>query len=103
MPVPIMRRTATRVIRPFRSSLFSRGYSDQTKPDTTKAGASAHTNFYKTFTRPFAKVFLGALFTYQVLHWSWLKLESLETKHQTAAELERLEGQIQSLSSRPAR
>jgi hypothetical protein len=27
------------------------------------------------------KVFLGALFTYQVIYLSWLKLEELEVKH----------------------
>lgn len=29
---------------------------------------------------PFAKVFLGAIFTYQVIHWTWLKLEMDESK-----------------------
>jgi len=36
--------------------------------------------FYKSFGIPFAKVFLGAMFTYQVLYYSWLKLESMEQK-----------------------
>lgn len=35
---------------------------------------------YKLFVSPFAKVFLGAIFTYQVLHWTWLKLEMDESK-----------------------
>jgi len=38
--------------------------------------------FYQDFGRPIAKVFLGALFTYQVLYWSWLKLESIEVKRE---------------------
>ena len=29
---------------------------------------------------PFAKVFLGAIFTYQVIYWTWLKLEMDEAK-----------------------
>ena len=35
---------------------------------------------YKTFASPFAKVFLGAIFTYQVIYWTWLKLEMDESK-----------------------
>ena len=35
---------------------------------------------YKTFAGPFAKVFLGAIFTYQVIYWTWLKLEMDESK-----------------------
>lgn len=29
---------------------------------------------------PFAKVFLGSIFTYQVIYWTWLKLEMDEAK-----------------------
>jgi hypothetical protein len=35
---------------------------------------------YKLFASPFAKVFLGAVFTYQVIYWTWVKLEMEETK-----------------------
>lgn len=35
---------------------------------------------YKLFVSPFAKVFLGAIFTYQVIYWTWLKLEMDESK-----------------------
>jgi len=31
--------------------------------------------FYKVFGRPIAKVFLGAVFTYQATYWLWAKLE----------------------------
>lgn len=37
-------------------------------------------NQYRTFTSPFAKVFLGGVFVYQVLYWTWLKLEMDEIK-----------------------
>lgn len=37
-------------------------------------------NQYRTFTGPFAKVFLGGVFVYQVLYWTWLKLEMDEIK-----------------------
>ena len=35
---------------------------------------------YKIFVGPFTKVFLGAIFTYQVIYWTWLKLEMDEAK-----------------------
>ena len=38
--------------------------------------------FYKSFGRPIAKVFLGAVFTYQVVYWGWVKLETDEIKRQ---------------------
>lgn len=37
-------------------------------------------NQYRAFASPFAKVFLGGVFVYQVLYWTWLKLEMDETK-----------------------
>jgi hypothetical protein len=35
---------------------------------------------FRPFARPFIKVFLGALFTYQVIYWAWFKLETEEKK-----------------------
>ena len=35
---------------------------------------------YKAFMGPYAKVFLGAVFVYQVIYWSWLKLEMEDVK-----------------------
>ena len=35
---------------------------------------------YRLFASPFAKVFLGGIFTYQVIYWTWLKLEMDESK-----------------------
>lgn len=35
---------------------------------------------YRTFAGPFAKVFLGAVFTYQVIYQTWMKLEMDESK-----------------------
>jgi len=29
------------------------------------------------------KAVLVAIFTYEIIYWGWLKLESLETKHDT--------------------
>ena len=36
--------------------------------------------FYKTFARPVAKVLLMATFTYQLVYWTWVKLEKDEIK-----------------------
>lgn len=46
------------------------------------ANASGHQqrSFYRTFSRPVALVFLSAMFTYQVVYWSWLQLEAVETR-----------------------
>lgn len=41
------------------------------------------TQFYKTFTRPVAKVLILAVFTYQVAYWSWNKLEADELCEKT--------------------
>lgn len=40
-------------------------------------------HFYKTFTRPIAKVLLLAVFTYQVVYWTWAKLEADEIRANT--------------------
>lgn len=37
--------------------------------------------YYQSWGMPVLKVFLGALFTYQVIYLSWLKLEEIEEKH----------------------
>lgn len=37
-------------------------------------------NAYKAFAVPFGKVFLGAVLTYQIIYWIWVKLETDEVK-----------------------
>ncbi|KAI5245296.1 hypothetical protein E4T43_03394 [Aureobasidium subglaciale] len=61
-----------------------------------------HRAFYKSFGRPIAKVFFMALFTYQVLHYSWMKLEAMEEKEDKTAELEGLEGKLREITGKPA-
>jgi hypothetical protein len=39
----------------------------------TRSGA-----FYKNFGSPILKTFLGALFTYQLAYYGWMKLEAVE-------------------------
>jgi len=59
-----------------------------------------HRNFYKTFARPLAKTFLIAVATYQVLYLSWLKLESIEVKHDKEAEMRSLKGELEGLTGK---
>ncbi|KAI9934427.1 hypothetical protein ASPWEDRAFT_117655 [Aspergillus wentii DTO 134E9] len=58
-----------------------------TQPNHYKEGLAR----YKTFSSPFAKVFLGAIFTYQVIYWTWLKLEMDETKYEKNQQVAALE------------
>lgn len=41
---------------------------------------SLQSQFYKTFSRPIAKVLILAVFTYQVTYWTWTKLEADEVR-----------------------
>lgn len=41
---------------------------------------SPQTQFYKTFGRPIAKVFLMAIFTYQLVYYVWVRLEHDEIR-----------------------
>ncbi|GAB7359353.1 hypothetical protein MBLNU230_g6004t1 [Neophaeotheca triangularis] len=54
---------------------FQSTYQPPTPPN------NPHRNVYKQFSRPFAKTFLMAVFTFQAAYYSWLKLESIEEKH----------------------
>ncbi|KAI0120082.1 hypothetical protein GGR51DRAFT_554118 [Nemania sp. FL0031] len=43
-------------------------------------GSLNHKTFYKTFGRPIAKVFLMAIFTYQLAYYFWVKMEQDEIR-----------------------
>ncbi|KAM0721685.1 hypothetical protein Q7P37_002610 [Cladosporium fusiforme] len=62
------------------------------KPEAPKS--NPHRDFYKYRSRPVFKAVLIAIFTYEILYWGWLKLESMETKHETEGEIKSLETQI---------
>ncbi|KAG5970575.1 hypothetical protein E4U55_001611 [Claviceps digitariae] len=53
--------------------------------------------FYKTFTRPVAKVLVLAVFTYQFIYWGWSKLEADEHQQRTNVEIAELEAQVNAL------
>ncbi|KAL2216387.1 hypothetical protein M432DRAFT_103265 [Thermoascus aurantiacus ATCC 26904] len=54
---------------------------------------------FRAFGRPFAKVFLGAIFTYQVIYWTWLKLEMDEAKLEKNKEIAALEKKARDMAS----
>ncbi|KAL1867588.1 hypothetical protein Plec18167_008588 [Paecilomyces lecythidis] len=54
---------------------------------------------FRAFGRPFAKVFLGAILTYQILYWTWLKLETDESKLEKNGEIANLENKARELVS----
>lgn len=51
--------------------------------EETQADVPPQRDFYKTFTRPVAKVLLTAVFTYQLVYWTWMKLETDEIRAET--------------------
>ena len=63
--------------------------------------SNPHRDFYKTFGRPIAKNFLMAVATYQIIYWSWLKLESLELLKEKEVEVEALRGEMRNLLKDP--
>ncbi|KAI9800595.1 MAG: hypothetical protein M1833_003253 [Piccolia ochrophora] len=71
-----------------------RGYATQQKP------VSPHIGFYQSFGRPIAKVFLGAVFTYQCAYWLWVKLETVEVRGKKEAEIKALESRLRELPQR---
>ncbi|KAJ5199634.1 hypothetical protein N7472_004838 [Penicillium cf. griseofulvum] len=83
---PMSRRTFTSTQAIFNSSQ---------KPSAYKEGI----NQYRTFAGPFAKVFLGGVFVYQVLYWTWLKLEMDEIKVAKNEKVAVLEKEARELTS----
>ncbi|KAL4951311.1 hypothetical protein BDW69DRAFT_186516 [Aspergillus filifer] len=53
---------------------------------------------YKAFLGPYAKVFLGAVFVYQVIYWTWLKLEMEDVKVSKNSQLAALEKEARELT-----
>ncbi|KXJ93139.1 hypothetical protein Micbo1qcDRAFT_161075 [Microdochium bolleyi] len=84
-PSPTSSTTTTRCAR--------RMYSSEQQPKSK----SPSSEFYKTFGRPIAKVFLLAIFTYQVAYYFWVRLEQDEMKRDMEATIAELEARISEL------
>ncbi|KAL1965960.1 hypothetical protein VTN77DRAFT_4900 [Rasamsonia byssochlamydoides] len=80
--------------RTFASS--SARHQAQENSNSFRDGISA----FRPLVRPFAKVFLGALFTYQVFYWAWLRLETSELKLQKHEMIKALERRAKELASK---
>ena len=94
--------TAPRVARrfqPLASRRFPQPRWNSTLPPSGPPQSSnRHRAFYRTFGRPLGQNFLIAVVTFQVIYWSWLKLESLETKKERSEEIQALEGELKGLT-----
>ncbi|KFH46266.1 hypothetical protein ACRE_029370 [Hapsidospora chrysogenum ATCC 11550] len=73
---------------------FASGPSDKSNNPTSQ--------FYKTFTRPVAKVLLMAVLTYQLIYWSWVKLETDEIRAERDATIADLEAKVDEYKSKVA-
>ncbi|KAL1588538.1 hypothetical protein WHR41_02892 [Cladosporium halotolerans] len=85
--------TATRRMPVFQRRLQSTQQPPE-PPKSEEPKSNPHRDFYKYRSRPVFKSVLVAIFTYQVLYWGWLKLESMETKHNKEGELRSIESEI---------
>lgn len=96
--LPLARYSTRAVPRPVQTARLARSYATSKQPSTTvrpRAAVNESTSqltscrqsqFYKTFTRPVAKVLVLAVFTYQVVYWSWVRLEADEVRAETDGE-----------------
>ncbi|OTB05830.1 hypothetical protein M426DRAFT_319511 [Hypoxylon sp. CI-4A] len=73
----------------------------QTQPPQPSEEQSINSQFFKTFGRPIAKVFLVAIFTYQLAYYLWVRLEQDETKSEMLATIADLEARIEQLEKAP--
>ncbi|CRG92197.1 hypothetical protein PISL3812_09253 [Talaromyces islandicus] len=92
-------RPASRVFFTRRTFTSSASRLEQQTQNTNsfKEGMSA----FRPFGRPFAKVFLGAIFAYQLIYWTWMKLEIWEKKLLKNEELQALEKKAKELAASP--
>lgn len=52
------------------------------------------------FGRPFVKVFLMGMFTYQLMYYAWVRLEKQAEKAEINGEMKELEGEVEKLVER---
>ncbi|KAI1330067.1 hypothetical protein F5Y16DRAFT_396632 [Xylariaceae sp. FL0255] len=82
MPLRAAIAAPTRQQQLFRatSSPFSKSWQRFSSSNEKPQGSLNQANFYRTFSRPIAKVLLVAMFTYQVAYYFWVRLEQNESK-----------------------
>src|SRR5271170_7312243 len=67
-------------------------------PSPTPQPPNPHTNFYRTHGRALFKALTLAFFTYQVVYWAWLVVETEEVMREKNREIQSLESQVRLLS-----
>ncbi|KAH7391961.1 hypothetical protein BKA66DRAFT_439739 [Pyrenochaeta sp. MPI-SDFR-AT-0127] len=67
----------------------SRSNSNSEPKEPSRVGA-----YYKSFGSPVLKSFLGALFTYQIIYYAWMKLETIEEQHDKNTEIKDLQQEL---------
>ena len=90
--------TSYALTRPARRNLTTEPQTPQNAPppppreppkQPSRVGA-----FYKSFSAPILKCFLGALFTYQLAYFGWMKLEAIEEAELKREEIRGLRGEL---------
>ncbi|KAI1404587.1 hypothetical protein F4819DRAFT_112175 [Hypoxylon fuscum] len=71
--------------------------SQPPQPSPVPEEGSLNKQFFKNFGRPIAKVFLLAIFTYQVTYYFWTRAEQDEIKSEMRATISALEARIEQL------
>lgn len=71
--------------------------ASSTHPPSRRSTPNPHTNFYRTHGRALLKALTLAFFTYQVVYWAWLVLETEEIKADKSREIEKLESEVRLL------
>ncbi|GAD92652.1 hypothetical protein AOR_1_94034 [Paecilomyces variotii No. 5] len=113
LPRPaILQRSAATMFRPQLQLSYMHRSKNSLSPRSRTFTASSRCNSsggssslkdglaaFKAFGRPFGKVFLGAILTYQILYWTWLKLETDESKLEKNGEIAALESQAREMVS----
>ncbi|KAM5436662.1 hypothetical protein McanMca71_001779 [Microsporum canis] len=69
-----------------------------TSPSLASSTSQAHPLTLSSFKKPFFKVFLGAVLTYQILYYGWLRLEVEETQAEKKKILSDLQNTIKELT-----
>ncbi|KAH9860647.1 hypothetical protein J1614_011978 [Plenodomus biglobosus] len=81
-PRPSLPRTPNTILQQFSNRTYA-----TTPPSRTST-------YYKSFGSPMLKCFLGALFTYQLAYYGWMKLEAVEAAYEERREIAGLQREL---------
>ncbi|KZM23116.1 uncharacterized protein EKO05_0008294 [Ascochyta rabiei] len=92
----LLRRTTAHQLLP-RTTRRTLSIEPQPPPPQPPKQPSRVGAFYKSFSAPILKCFLGALFTYQLAYFGWMKLEAIEEAHDKKTEMSGLHAELASV------